>query len=57
MKCTYCSSNIKKGTGIMYVHKIGTVSYFCSGRCYKNAILVKRKQNRMAVKKVERKAV
>ena len=59
MKCTYCSSDIKKGTGTMYVHKIGTVNYFCSSRCYKNAILIKRKLNRKnmpTAKKIEEKA-
>ncbi len=58
MKCTYCSSEVKKGTGIMYVHKIGTVNYFCSSRCYKSAILVKRKLNRKNIptmKKAEKK--
>jgi large subunit ribosomal protein L24e len=46
MKCTYCTREIPKGTGTMYVHKIGTLNYFCSGRCYKNAIILKRKMNK-----------
>ncbi|MGC8495693.1 MAG: 50S ribosomal protein L24e [Candidatus Micrarchaeia archaeon] len=38
MKCSYCSKNISKGTGIMYVFKDGRITYFCSSKCYKNAI-------------------
>lgn len=46
MKCTYCTSEIKKGTGMMYVHRIGTLNYFCSNRCYRNSIIMKRKINK-----------
>lgn len=55
MKCSYCSSDIKKGTGIMYVYKTGAINYFCSSKCYKNAVLVKRKINKKNMFK-ERKA-
>ncbi|MEM0149359.1 MAG: hypothetical protein QXW10_00480 [Candidatus Micrarchaeaceae archaeon] len=43
MKCSYCGSEIKRGTGIMYVFKGGRISYFCSSKCYKNGILHGRK--------------
>jgi ribosomal protein L24E len=46
MKCTYCQTEIKKGTGTMYVHKIGTLNYFCSNRCYRSSIILKRKINK-----------
>ena len=45
MKCTYCTKEIKKGTGMVYVYKIGTLSYFCSNRCYKSAVFIKRRIN------------
>ena len=45
MKCSYCSRELPKGQGIMYVYKIGNVSYYCSGRCYKSDIIVHRKIN------------
>ncbi|MDE1869159.1 MAG: 50S ribosomal protein L24e [Candidatus Micrarchaeota archaeon] len=45
MKCTHCSKEIPKGTGTMYVYKIGNISYFCSNRCYKNEIILHRKLN------------
>ncbi|MGC8699742.1 MAG: 50S ribosomal protein L24e, partial [Candidatus Micrarchaeia archaeon] len=35
MKCSYCSREIEKGTGIMYVKKNGTIRYYCSNRCMK----------------------
>jgi len=46
VKCTYCSSDIQKGTGTMYVHRSGTINYFCSNRCYRNSILLHRKINK-----------
>ncbi|MEM3841239.1 MAG: hypothetical protein QXN59_00900 [Candidatus Micrarchaeaceae archaeon] len=45
MECSYCSKKIKEGSGIMYVYRTGAIKYFCSGRCYKNNILIKRKIN------------
>lgn len=36
MKCSFCSSNIKKGTGKMLVKSDGTLNYFCSSKCEKN---------------------
>jgi large subunit ribosomal protein L24e len=46
MKCSYCSTELRSGSGIMYVHKTGNLSYFCSSRCYKNGIILKRKINK-----------
>jgi large subunit ribosomal protein L24e len=46
MKCSYCLAEIKAGTGTMYVYKTGAINYFCSSKCYKNAILVGRKINK-----------
>lgn len=50
MKCTYCAKEIKKGTGMMYVFRIGTLNYFCSSRCYKSSIKMKRKINKKETK-------
>lgn len=43
MKCSYCSGEVPKGSGIMYVYKNGTVNYYCSSKCYKSDIILKRK--------------
>lgn len=39
MKCSFCSVNIQKGTGKMYVKVKGAISYFCSSKCEKNAAM------------------
>ena len=49
MECSYCSKPIKQGTGIMYVFRTGAIKYYCSGRCYKNSIVIKRKINKKLV--------
>ncbi|MCL5106401.1 MAG: 50S ribosomal protein L24 [Candidatus Marsarchaeota archaeon] len=37
MKCSYCSKDLGEGKGIMFVNKAGTISYFCTGTCFKNS--------------------
>ncbi len=51
MKCSYCSTEIEKGTGFAYVRKGGTIRYYCSQRCYKFNVLHNRKINPKEVKK------
>ena len=43
MDCTFCSKEIPVGTGKMYVKKDGKVFYFCSMKCEKNMITLRRK--------------
>ena len=50
MKCSYCSGEVPKGRGIMYVYKTGNVSYYCSSKCYKNDVVLKRKISSKNVK-------
>ncbi len=38
-----------KGTGTMYVTRIGAVKYYCSSRCYKNSIKTHRQINKKEV--------
>ena len=47
MKCTYCKKEMKEGTGIMFVKKDGTSYYFCSSKCEKNALKLKRKPTKV----------
>ncbi|MDE1822755.1 MAG: 50S ribosomal protein L24e [Candidatus Micrarchaeota archaeon] len=49
MKCSYCNSEIEKGTGMMFVRKNGAVRYYCSQRCYKFNIVMDRKPNRKEI--------
>jgi len=41
-KCSFCGAIIERGTGKMYVKKDGTVYNFCTNKCYKNMIQLKR---------------
>lgn len=43
MKCSYCLTEIPKGTGTMFVTKAGAISYFCSSRCYQFSAVMHRK--------------
>lgn len=45
MKCSYCTTEIEKGTGMMYVRKSGAIKYYCSSRCYKFDVVFKKKPN------------
>ncbi len=40
--CTFCGSEIEPGTGKMYVRKDGIVYNFCSSKCEKNLVKLKR---------------
>ena len=41
-KCSFCYREIEPGTGKMFVKKDGTVLHFCTNKCYKNMIELKR---------------
>lgn len=40
--CTFCGQDIEPGTGKMYVKKDGTKYNFCSNKCQKNMVQLKR---------------
>ncbi len=46
--CDYCGRPIEPGTGIMYVTRRGDVLWFCSSKCYKNFLKLKRNPNKLA---------
>jgi large subunit ribosomal protein L24e len=43
VKCSFCGKTIDKGTGKMLVKKDAKVLYFCSTKCEKNLLKLKRK--------------
>ena len=43
VKCTFCGDLIERGTGKMYVKTDGKIFYFCSNKCEKNLLKLKRK--------------
>ncbi len=44
--CSFCDSSISKGTGVLYVKKDGTLFNFCSSKCKKNNLVLKREGRR-----------
>ena len=46
-KCSFCNRNIESGTGKIYAKKDGTVYYFCSSKCEKNMVGLKRVPRRI----------
>ena len=54
MKCSYCTDEIEKGTGIMYVRKTGAVKYYCSDRCYNFDAVQHKKQRPKEIKELTR---
>jgi len=43
VKCSFCGKTIPQGTGLMYVKKDAKIIYFCSRKCEKNLLKLKRK--------------
>ncbi|KXA89412.1 50S ribosomal protein L24 [candidate division MSBL1 archaeon SCGC-AAA259D14] len=41
--CSFCGEKIIPGKGKMFVRKDGTILYFCSSKCEKNMLKLKRK--------------
>lgn len=42
-KCSFCGISIMRGTGKMFVFETGKVIFFCSNKCEKNLLKLKRK--------------
>ncbi|BAN90962.1 50S ribosomal protein L24e [Aeropyrum camini] len=53
--CSFCGGSIEPGTGVMYVLRNGQVLWFCSSKCYKNFVKLRRKPDRLEwVRKVKK---
>jgi len=46
-KCSFCGRDIPPGTGIMYVKNDGTILWFCSSKCRKNALKLGRNPRKL----------
>jgi|TARA_B100001971_G_C17761891_1_gene320604 large subunit ribosomal protein L24e len=42
-KCSFCGNDLERGTGKMYVKKDAKIFYFCSMKCEKNLLKLRRK--------------
>jgi len=56
VRCSFCENVIKPGTGKMYVKKDGKIFYFCTMKCEKNLIKLKRKPSKKKWTKTHAKA-
>jgi len=45
--CTFCGDDIEPGTGKMYAKRDGTVYHFCTMKCQKNMLKLKRVPRRV----------
>ncbi len=41
-KCSFCSKDMAVGSGMMYIKNDGTILRFCSSKCRKNMLKLKR---------------
>ncbi|MFA4855762.1 MAG: 50S ribosomal protein L24e [archaeon] len=42
-ECSFCGEKLKPGTGFLFVKKDGTPFFFCSRKCERNMLFLKRK--------------
>ncbi len=47
VKCSFCGKEMPPGTGKMFVKSDGKIFYFCSTKCEKNMLVLKRKPRRI----------
>ncbi len=40
--CSFCGRVIEPGTGLMYVKNDGSVLWFCSRKCFKSYLVLRR---------------
>jgi large subunit ribosomal protein L24e len=40
--CSFCNRSVSKGSGTMFAKNDGTVMWFCSAKCKKNTLVLKR---------------
>ncbi len=59
-ECSFCGRMLEQGTGKMFVKMDGSVLYFCSMKCEKNMLKLKRSPRRTKWTKIaakEKKAI
>jgi len=45
--CAFCGKTIEPGTGVMYVTKRGNILWFCSSKCMKNYLVLRRNPRKL----------
>ncbi|HUV79507.1 MAG: 50S ribosomal protein L24e [Methanosarcinales archaeon] len=46
-KCSFCDAPLEPGSGMMFVKRDGTVYYFCSSKCERNMLKLRRKRRKL----------
>ena len=46
-QCTFCGNDIEPGTGSMYVKNDGSVNFYCTNKCKKNHLKLKRNPRKL----------
>ncbi len=46
-RCSFCGDEFPAGTGIMYVRNDGTVLWYCSSKCRKSSVDMRRDSRRL----------
>ncbi len=46
-KCVFCGKDESSYKGVSLIKNDGTISFFCSGKCRKNALSLKRDRNKL----------
>ena len=41
-KCNFCGKEVPLGVGTMFVKKDGSINWYCSSKCRKNSLKLKR---------------
>lgn len=44
-RCSFCGETLVRGTGKMFVHTDGRIAYYCSSKCEKNMLKLRRNPN------------
>jgi len=55
MECSFCGREIERGTEKIFVTRMAKALYFCSSKCEKNLLKLKRKPRRVKWTKEYRK--
>jgi len=44
-RCTFCGNEIERGTGFIFVEKVGKAHNYCSSKCFRNVQLGRKPKN------------
>lgn len=47
VNCSFCGKQVEKGTGKIFVFNTGKILNFCSGKCEKNMLKLKRNPHKL----------